>query len=96
MFLHESVTVDDSLLTNIQIQLLYLNTFGKCQGSVLSKPVGSISLNSRNGWLKYLVTHVELHAKFVKKIFPIASLGVTAVTSHANGKKHKQGENFLF
>ena len=34
--------------------------------------------------------------KFVKKIFPIASLGVTAVTSHANGKKHKQGENFVF
>lgn len=34
--------------------------------------------------------------KICRKNFSVSSLGVTAVTSHANGKKHKQGELFVF
>ena len=50
------------------------NTFVQCLGSVLSKRVGSTSLNSRNGWLEYLETYLVLHAKFVEKIFPLQVL----------------------
>jgi hypothetical protein len=32
--------------------------------------------------------------KICRKNFSVASLGVTVVKSHANGKKHKQGELF--
>jgi hypothetical protein len=56
--------------------------------------LGSTSVNSRDGWLEYRETHLVLHSKFVEKIFRCKWWSITAVKSHANGTKHKQGELF--